>query len=101
MEIILQRDVLDGKLSERELKIKIANAAVHQWMRKKENIDYLNQKKAEYVHDKGWTQNRTFKHELDIPPEAYRMLPNDLKQGEALKKWAKRYHPYLFFSSTC
>jgi len=65
-----------------------------------ENRAYLDRKKADYIHKKGWTENRGLKHECDIPQDAFVLLPKEIRNDKkALMQWVKTHHPYLLHSS--
>lgn len=81
-------------------KVAMANQLVHKWMRDPDNRAYLQEMKADYIHDKGWSsfdgKKGNLKHELDIPPDAFIMLPMEIRGNtKELIKWVEKYHPYL------
>ncbi len=79
-----------------DTQMEMANQAVRNWMKNKENRDYLNDKKADYIHDKGWTVGKGFKHECDIPQEAFLLLPRQVRNDrKRLMRWVNEKHPYL------
>lgn len=86
--------------SDFDQKVEMANQLVRKWMRDPENRQYLDEKKAAYLHDKGWSvfkgKRGNIKHEMDIPQEAFLLLPPEIRNDKkALVKWVKTYHPYL------
>lgn len=86
--------------SDHDQKVEMANQLVHKWMRDPDNRRYLDDKKAEYIHKKGYSNNRTMKHECDLPPGAFLVLPSEIRNNKKeLMKWVKRCHPYLLHSS--
>lgn len=88
---------INPNMSDHDQKVEMANQLVNQWLQKKENRDYLNEKKSDYIHDKGWTKNRGLKHEVDIPADAFIMLPREIRNDrKELMKWVTKYHPELF-----
>lgn len=94
---------IDPSMSEYDQKVELANQAVHNWMRDPDNYSYLQEKKADYIHDKGWTtyggKRGNLKHELDIPSEAFSLLPEEIRgSAKEVRKWVDRYHPYLLHS---
>jgi hypothetical protein len=90
-------DKINPNMSDFDQKIEIANQAVRTWMKNPMNRAYLDEKKADYIHTKGFSSKKGFKHELDIPPDAFIMLPIQIRNNQKeLLKWAKKYHPYLF-----
>jgi len=104
-ELAIASDVdlsrIDPMASDFDQKVEMANQLVHKWMKDKENRSYLDEKKADYIHDKGWTNyNGTkgnLKHEVDIPQDAFVLLPKEIRNNnKELMKWANKYHPYLF-----
>ena len=95
---------ISPKMSDFDQKVEMANQMVRNWMCEKENRDYLNDKKADYIHDKGWSsydgKKGNLKHELDIPQDAFILLPVEIRNNkDELMKWASKYHPYLFHKS--
>ena len=87
--------------SDFDQKVEMANQAVVAWMKVKDNYDYLQEKKADYIHNKGWTNNNgkrgNLKHEVDIPQEAFILLPPEIRNDrDRLMRWAETHHPYLF-----
>jgi len=86
--------------SDFDQKIEMANQLVRKWMKDPENRAYLNEKKADYIHDKGWTKKGNLKHEVDIPQDAFLLLPREIRNDKkALMKWVRVHHPYLFHSN--
>jgi len=90
--------------SDFDQKLEMANQAVVKWMKDPENRSYLNEKKADYIHDKGWTlysgKRGNFKHEMDIPQEAFILLPKEIRNNKKeLVKWVTTNHPYLLHKS--
>lgn len=89
--------------SEFDRKLEMANQAVINWMKDPDNKAYLDDKKASYIHDKGWSiyngKRGNVKHEYDIPQEAFLLLPFEIRNDKKeLKKWVLTYHPYLMHS---
>ena len=79
-------------------KVEMANQMVKKWMSDPINRQHLNDKKAQYIHDKGWSVGRTLKNELDIPSEAFCMLPAEIREDKKrLIKWVEDDHPYLMY----
>jgi hypothetical protein len=100
-ELALASDVdlsrIDPTASDFDQKVEMANQLVRKWMRDPENKKYLDEKKADYLHDKGWSKGGNLKHEVDIPQDAFVLLPPEIRNDKKmLMKWAKTYHPYLF-----
>lgn len=92
---------IDPYASDFDQKVEMANQMVRKWMNDPVNRQYLNEKKADYIHDKGWTyfdgKKGNMKHEIDIPQEAFILLPPEIRNNKKkLMKWANQYHPYLF-----
>lgn len=86
--------------SDFDQKLEMANQLVINWMKVPENWQYLQEKKAAYIHDKGWTyyngKKGNLKQEADIPQEAFIMLPPEIRNNtKELMKWVEKYHPYL------
>lgn len=78
-------------------KVEMANQAVRKWMKDPNNRAYLDSKKADYIHEKGWSIGKGLKHECDLPPEAFILLPTEIRNNKReLMKWARKNHPYLF-----
>ena len=80
--------------------VEMANQMVRKWMKNPKNKAYLDEKKANYIHDKGWTyyngKRGNMKHEVDIPSEAFIMLPKEIRDNKKeLMRWVKEKHPYL------
>jgi hypothetical protein len=94
-------DRIDPTMSDFDQKVEMANQMVRKWMKDPSNRRYLDGKKADYIHDKGWSnfngKRGNLKHEVDIPQEAFVLLPSEIRNDrKELMKWAKMYHPYLF-----
>ena len=103
-ELAIASDVdlsrINPTASDFDQKLEMANQLVRKWMKNKENRDYLAVKKADYIHDKGMSLGGNMKHELDIPQEAFLLLPKEIRNNKKeLLKWAQKYHPYLFHKS--
>lgn len=103
-ELAIASDVdlsrINPEMSEFDQKVEMANQMVRRWMRDPENRSYLQEKKADYIHDQGWTSyNGTkgnLKHEVDIPQEAFILLPSEIRNDKKeLMKWVNKYHPQL------
>lgn len=103
-ELAIASDVdlsrINPTASDYDQKVEMANQLVRKWMRDPENRKYLDEKKAEYIHDKGWSlfngKRGNIKHEVDIPQEAFLLLPPEIRNDKKeLIKWVKTYHPYL------
>lgn len=76
-----------------------ANNLVREWMRDPENIEFLNQLKAEAIHTKGNSTSGNIKHKHIIPQEAFLVLPDEIrKDKKMLDKWVAKYHPYLLIT---
>lgn len=87
---------IDPRLSDTDTRIEMANQAVTYWMSKPENKSYLDRKKADYLHDKGWSVGKNLKHECDIPNEAFVLLPSEIRNNpKEIMLWVNKYHPYL------
>ena len=87
-------------LPEHEFKILMADSAVLQWMDNPDNVRYLRERQAEYLHTKGWamTKEKLTKAEACIPPDAYFHLPQEWRidpKRKELMKWVRTSHPYL------
>ena len=87
-----------------DIRIEIADELVRDWMKVPDNLTFLRQKKAEYLHRRGWSLSRidgtkgNFKAEYDIPQEAFFALPSEIRNHpKELKKWVELRHPYLLF----
>ena len=92
---------INPEASDIDQRIEMANQLVRKWMKDPETQKYLQEKKAEYIHDRGWTgsdeKQGNLKHELDIPQDAFLLLPPEIRNdNKELMKWAERHHPYLF-----
>lgn len=85
--------------SDHDQKLEMANQLTRRWMSDPENRAYLNEKKADYIHDRGRTVGGNMKHELDIPTEVFIMLPPEIRNDKKeLWKWAQKHQPQLFHS---
>ena len=94
---------INPNLSDFDTRIAMANQVVDKWLKDSGNWSYLNNKKAEYIHTKGWTsfagKKGHLKHEVDIPQEAFVLLPSEIRNNpKELMKWVKSTHPYLLHS---
>jgi len=103
-ELAMASDVdltrINPEMSDFDQQVEMANQLVRKWMRDPGNRKYLDEKKADYLHDKGWSVGSSFKHEVDIPQEAFVLLPREIRNDKKeLMKWAEQYHPYLFHKS--
>ena len=82
--------------SEFDQKVEMANQLVDKWMKDPDNRQYLNDRKADYIHDRGWSKGGNMKRELDIPQDAYIMLPREIRNDRVeLMKWVNKYHAQL------
>jgi len=103
-ELAIASDVdlsrINPEMSDFDQKVEMANQLVKKWMKNPKNREYLDEKKSDYIHDRGWSVGSNFKHEVDIPQEAFLLLPKEIRSDKKeLMKWASRYHPYLFHKS--
>lgn len=80
-----------------EVKIDKANELVYWKMSTdREFVTYLNEVKAEILHSKGWSKDKTLKARYEIPSEAFFALPPEVRENRKnLARWVKEYHPYL------
>ena len=92
--------------SVKDIRMDIASEIIHKWMLDIDNRTYINELKAEYLHTKGWSisgkdgTKGNLKHEFNIPQEAFFALPEEIRNnGLELRKWLKKNHPYLIFST--
>ena len=82
--------------SDFDQRVEMSNQLVRKWMKDPVNKSYLNEKKAEYIHSRGLSVGHNMKHELDIPQEAFVMLPVEIRNDrKELMKWVEKFHPYL------
>ena len=93
-------DMINPSMSDYDKKIAIASNAIRKWMRNPVNRKFLDEKKANYLHDKGWSVDKTLKDEATFPQEAYVLLPQELRRDPIkLRKWVAQNHPYLLHRS--
>lgn len=76
-----------------------ANILVQSWMKDPDNYRYLQELKAEALHNKGNTMGRNMKHKHIIPQDAYIALPSVIRDDKKKRdEWLKEFHPYLIIT---
>jgi hypothetical protein len=104
-ELAIASDVdlsrISPEASDFDQKLEMANQLVRKWMKDPDNRQYLDEKKADYLHGQGWSRGSkgckgNLKHEVDIPSDAFMLLPREIRNDrKELMKWVEKYHPYL------
>lgn len=82
-----------------DFKIIKANLLVQDWMKDIDNRVYLNELKAEALHEKGHSVAGNIKHKHIIPEDAFLALPEEIRlDKKKVNRWLTTYHPYLLIS---
>lgn len=97
MEILLAI-MSERNLSEFDAKCVLASMIIEEWVSDPDIAEYLKDKSKEYIHTKGYSNNKTLKEEHTIPLEAFVVLPKEIRdEPKRLVRWLKENHRYLIF----